>query len=86
MCLGLRLEVREEVGAPKSNFTSLSLIRLNRDFTGVGRAGGLCASGSVLPSLSGSGRQHSQPAVRSDQCFTDCTTATAMRDVTALKI
>lgn len=62
-------EGREEeplgLGEPKSNLTTLSLTRLNRDFRGEGRAGGLCASGSVLPSASGSGRQHSQPAVRS---------------------
>lgn len=51
-------------GEPKSSLTSLSLMRLNRDFTGEGRAGGLCASGSVLPSASGPGRQYSQPAVR----------------------
>lgn len=55
-------EGREE--EPESSLTSLSLMRLNRDFTGEGRGGGLCASVSVLPSASGSGRQHSQPAVR----------------------
>lgn len=62
-------EGREEqplaLGELKSSLTSLSLMRLNKDFIGEGRAGGLCASGSVLPSASGSGRQHSQPAVRS---------------------
>lgn len=63
------VEGREEqlrgLGEAKSSLTSLSLMRLNRDFTGEGRAGGLCASGSVLPSAPDPGRQHSQPAVRS---------------------
>lgn len=62
-----RLVAATWAGEPKSSLTILSLIRLNKDFTWEGRAGGaLFASGSVLPSASGSGRQHSHPAVRSD--------------------
>lgn len=60
-----REEQQRGLGEPESSLTSLSLTRLNKDFTGEGRAGGLCASGSVLPSAPGPGKQHSQPAVRS---------------------
>ena len=54
-------EGREEqprgLGEVKSSLTSLSLIRLNRDFTGEGRAQGLSASGSVRPSAAASERK-----------------------------
>lgn len=53
------------LGKPKS-----SLMRLNKDLKEEGRAGAPCASGSVLPSASGSGRQTSQPAVRSGRRWT----------------
>lgn len=77
------------IGKPKSSLTILSLIGLNRDFTGVGRAGGLCASGSR--------RQRRQPAVRSGHwakfltptwTFSQpqCTTANAKKDGKALQI
>lgn len=58
-----REEQRRGLEETKSCLTILSLIRLNRDFTGEGLGGGVCASGSVLRSFD-PGRQHSRPAVR----------------------
>lgn len=59
-------EGREEqprgLGSLRSSLKTLSLFRLNRDFTGLGgRAGGL-----VQAAASDSGRQHSRAAVRPD--------------------
>lgn len=48
----------------RSSFMSLSPKCVKRDFIGEGWEEGPCASGCVLPSASGSGRQHSQPVIR----------------------